>query len=309
MLSKWWFRVKAINSDRQHHLKNGVNYLEKNMKQLLLIYLVFCGIECDAQPKWISETPSGYVNDFYVASGLSRTSESDARQIAFGNALQKVIHGGMITISSTQDINNNYVEKFRDGESLSLDVVSKIQNEIKISGESQTIKGLKEEETYTQFGNGVYTVWILVKTPKRNPQPYTGPSKLSSVLRSLVPSVEQFYKGHSTKGYFVAGGTVSFAASGFVFSSLKITAESDAKNSRTQVLRDYYNGNANTYNNIAIACFIATAAVYVYNVVDALATDGDKVYVYVPKYENHALPITHFISPHTQNLISVKFKI
>lgn len=278
------------------------------MKIVMPFLCLFLTI-CYSQPKWIYDTPSGYSNDYYVASGSSNKSESDARQIAFTNVIQKVIQNGNITINASQTIANNFLEKFRNGESLSLDVISQIQNEMKISGESQTIRGLKEEESYTQYESGLYIVWLLVKTPKRYPLPYTEPSKFWLVIRSLGPSVEQFHKGETTKGFLIAGGTATFVVSGIVFSNLKVTAESDARNSRTQVLRDYYNDNANTYNNISLACFVATAALYIYNIVDALATDGKKVYVLETQSKKNEIYLSQNLFPKPQPLFSLKIEL
>jgi len=64
---------------------------------------------------------------------------------------------------------------------------------------------------------------------------------------------------------------------------LKITNEADARNARTQVLRDYYNDQSNTFSNLSLACFITASAVYLYNVVDAVASGAEKEYVVLPE--------------------------
>ncbi len=252
----------------------------------LFLFCSVCAISLTAseRPRWIAETPSGYIHDFYVGVGRSSASESEARNVALADALHRIVQSGTIMLQSSQVIKTQSIEKFKDGQSLSVDAIDNVVNDIRIIGESKTVKGLHEEEYYTEEHDGMFTVWSLVKIPKKNPKLYETPSKFSPVWRSvLLPSWGQFYKGESTKGYFIAGGTAILVSSGFIFSNLKITAESDAKNSRTQVLRDYYNDQSNTYNNISLACFIAVAAVYVYNVVDAVTTEGEKVYVLHPR--------------------------
>ncbi len=220
------------------------------------------------------------MNDYFVGGGSSNKSESEARQNAFANALQKIIQSGTITVQSSQDISDKSLEEFRNGQPLSLQVVSKIENEIRITGESQTIKGLREEETYAAFEHGLHTVWLLVKIPKKDPKPYSEPSPISPVWRSaIVPSWGQFYKGQIGKGYVIAISEAVFIPAGIILSNLETTNQADALVSRTQVLRDYYNGQANAYSNLSLGCFILAGAVYIYNVVDALVSPSEKVYV------------------------------
>jgi hypothetical protein len=275
-----------------------------------LFVLITAPLVASERPHWITETPSGYIHEFYVGVGRSSVSESDARNVSLANAIQTIVQSGTITVKGSQEIKTQSTEKFTNGQSVNLESVDNIVNEILIEGESQTLKGLREEEYYAEFSNGEYTVWSLIKIPKKNPRKDLPPTKMDAVWRSaLLPSWGQFYKREFTKGYFIAGGTAVFLTSGFVLSNLKITAESDAKISRTQVLRDYYNDQANTYNNLSLACFIVTAAVYIYNVVDAVAAEGEKVYVYEPQPKNYKIDITQNVFPKPQNLLCIKIDL
>jgi len=250
------------------------------MKLLVVLLMAFITVT-SSQPRWIAETPPGYSNDYFVASGTSAKSRSEAREIAFANVLQKIIQSGTIRVQSSQELSSKSLEEFRNGQPLSLEVVTKIENEIKISGESQTIKGLREEETYSEFDHGLHTVWLLAKIPKNYPRPYSEPSPLSPVWRSaIVPSWGQFYKGQSGKGYLIAISEAALIPAGLILNSLQVTNQADAQASHTQVLRDYYNAQANTYSNVSLACFIVAGAVYIYNVVDALVSAGEKEYVH-----------------------------
>jgi hypothetical protein len=230
------------------------------------------------------ETPPGYINDYFVGIGRSSASESDARNLALADALQRIVQSGTITLQGSQEIKTQSIEKFKDGQTVSFDAIDNVVNDIRVVGESKTIKGLREEEYYSEALNGVITVWSLVKIPKKYASPYSEPSKISPIWRSVVlPSWGQFYKGHNNKGYVIAISEAVLLPAGFILNNLKITNESDARNSRTQVLRDYYNEQANTYSNLSLGCFIAASAIYVYNVVDAVGTEGEKVYVDYPE--------------------------
>jgi hypothetical protein len=280
------------------------------MKLLSILSFFWASIAISSEhPHWIMEPPIGFTNDYFVGVGRSMVSESEARNTALADALHRIVQSGTITLQATQSIKTKSSEKFKDGQSVSLDVIDDVVNDIRIVGESKIVKGLREEEYFTEEQNGMYIVWSLVKIPKNNPKPYVPTSKFAPVWRSaILPSWGQFYKGEPTKGYLIAGSTVVLVSSGLILSNLKITSESDAKNSRTQVLRDYYNNQSNTYNNISIACFIAATAVYVYNIVDAVVTDGQKLYVEQPKnsHEDEITLVQKEMSNHNY-LFSIRF--
>lgn len=267
------------------------------MKTLLLI-LICSSIGLSERPRWITETLPGYINDYYVGIGRSSVSESDARNVALADALQRIVQSGTITLQGSQEIKTHSIEKFKDGQTVSFDAIDNVVNDIRIVGESKTIKGLREEEYYSEEREGIYTVWSLVKIPKRYPMLYESSSKYSPVWRSIVlPSWGQFYKEHNSKGYVIAVSEAILLPAGFILNNLKITNESDARNARTQVLRDYYNDQSNTFSNLSLACFITASAVYIYNVVDAVTSEGEKEYVILPDIRLNNSSIAGFPTP------------
>lgn len=258
------------------------------------------------KPAWINEVPQKdyYKNDYFVGEGESRNSLVVASKHAYRDAITKILQ--------TKVFEAKYSFKGRttqDGEQ----IIKNAIDEIVIDGYSSTIKALSRVEiyyeTWNEFSSIVHRYWVLVKIPKTNGY-NEPPTKFSPVWRSFfLPGWGQFYKGESAKGYFIVGGTAVFLTSGFIFSNLKITTESDARNARTQTLRDYYNDNTNKYNNISLACFIVTAALYVYNVIDAIAADGEKVYAYEPQNRNYGLKINQTMYPKTQDLYSLRIEL
>ncbi len=220
------------------------------MKYLFVLLGFYSLLFSTERPKWITEIPNGFRNDYFVGYGESKILE-EAKLLSEENAKSQV-RGKRSGINfSEQKITERYIEQEKD----------------------------------------LHRVWSLVSFPKLLEEQTSPPTKTTYFLRSaLLPSYAQFSKGESIKGYCIAGGLTASLVSGFVFSNLKITAESDAKNSRTQTLRDYYNDNANTYNNISLGCFIAASAIYIYNIVDAIAAEGEKIYV--NKTEIKRIPFT-----------------
>lgn len=238
--------------------------------KILILLLVGLSIAISSErPRWITETPAGFRNDYFIGYGESKMLE-EAKLLSEENA-------------------KSQVRSIRSG----------------INFSNQKIA-----ERHIEQDQYIYRVWSLVSFPKPFEEQNDPPTKTTYLWRSaLLPSYGQFSKGESVKGYFIAGGMVASLTSGFVLSNLKITAESDAKNSRTQILRDYYNENANTYNNISLACFIAATAIYIYNVVDAVSAEGDKVYVfeYRPKYIEIPLEKNPFDKP--SNIFAIHIQL
>ena len=53
-------------------------------------------------PEWINKIPSGYVNDYFIGKGVSKTSRAESISLASEDAIVSVINTGKITISYTE---------------------------------------------------------------------------------------------------------------------------------------------------------------------------------------------------------------
>lgn len=250
------------------------------MKSFLTLILSSFVLLASEKPKWIEQKPEGYTHDYFVGVGTSSVSEANARNAALANAMFRVIQNGSISIEGTQTIKSSTTEYFRDGNSVNSSVIDTIINEIKVTGHSTIVKGLSEEEYFTENLSGTITVWSLIKLPKAKPRKDLPPQKSDAIWRSiLVPSWGQFFKGDETKGYVIATSLALTIPAGVILGSLKENAEADAHNARTQSLRDYYTEQSNSFNTAQIACYSIAGAVYLYNIVDAIVSPGEKIYV------------------------------
>lgn len=254
-------------------------------------------------PKWITNRPSGYINDYFVGEGESRMSLPEASKEAVGNAVKKILQ------TKSFEATSSFSQMTTQDES---GIKKKIVDELIINGSSVIIKGLTQEESYYESWNEnqgiVHRCWVLVKVPKS-----TGfqepPTKFSPVWRSIIaPSWGQFYKGQPTKGYIIALSEAVLIPTGIILQSLKSTAEVDARNSRTQVLRDYYTDEANTYLNFSTVALVLAGAIYIYNIVDAIVSYGDKVYVYEPQQRKYKVTIVQNLFTKSHNLVSISIE-
>jgi hypothetical protein len=178
-----------------------------------------------------------------------------------------------------------------------------------INGLSATIKGLQQVETYyetwNESGNAVHRHWVLLRIPKKKDF-HDPPGKFEPVWRSVIlPGWGQFYKGQSTKGYFLLISEALLIPSGIIFLNLKNTAEVDAAGSRTQALKDYYTDQGNLYYNIGISALIAAGAVYIYNLFDVIMSEGERVYV----YDDRGVKMIPLIGHNNGVVVSAQLKI
>jgi len=195
------------------------------MKILLIISVFFQILISNDRPKWIDEIPAGYKNNYFVGQASSRQSELMAREKALFSAIAAVIRDAKINAQVNQSSQIRQKEEMKNGESVNFEEVTKITSEVVIKGESQTIIGLKEEEHFTEYSNGEYTVFTLVKIPKPFSMQTEPPSKSEYVTRSFIPGWSQYYKGQSTKGFLFISGEAALITSGIIFAFLKTDAE------------------------------------------------------------------------------------
>jgi hypothetical protein len=232
-----------------------------------------------AQPEWVNKTPSGYLNDYFVGKGSSSGSKTEASQKAFEDAIVSIIRNSSIQVKYSQD-DKVLSTQTSKGDEVNYEEVRKSAQELQITGESKTIKGLKEVETYYESKNNNYVAWVLVNLPKRNP--LLPPPRFSPVWRSiLLPGWGQLYKDETFKGLSFMTLIIGGIAGGFVLSELSKSSTDNANSSRTQVRRDFFNNEAKNYNTYSIVSFIVAGVFYSWSLIDAIAVKQDNLYIYI----------------------------
>ena len=145
-------------------------------------------------------------------------------------------------------------------------------------GELINVKARIVDE-YTERDGNLFYVYLLVQTAKNVDNDFELVNVTDAYpfsARCLVPGMQQLYKGQTAKGVAFIAGEVACVGGIIVGESLradysnKAAAEHNARNKTT------YIDNANTMQNVRNICIGAAAAVYVWNVVDALVSKGNK---------------------------------
>jgi len=239
--------------------------------KLIFFLLIVCATMNDiySQPEWVSKTPSGYLNDYFVGKGTSINSKTEAAQLAFEDAVILIMRNNTITVEYSTD-NKIYSTQTNINDSTKYEVVRKAAEELKINGNSKTMKGLKEVETYYELNGNSYVAWVLVDLPKKSP--ISPPSSFSPIWRScLLPGLGQLYSDKTFKGISFMVLSLGGIAGGFVFNQLSQDASNNAISSKTQVRRDFYNQQTKDYDTYSKISFITAGAFYLWSLVDAIA--------------------------------------
>jgi hypothetical protein len=271
-------------------------------KIVVLILLIKTTIVFSQEPMWMSKIPQDYLNDYFVVSGSSTYSETEAEEMAYRTALERISDSrGIIFEASPETIIQDNPNIRKGG-----GIVELKGSSIK-TGTSTIITDFKIWDRYSKNENGLFTVWLKVSIPKEHP--ISPPSPFSPVWRSIaLPGWGQFYKGQPTRGYIIALSEAILIPAGIILQNLKSTAEVDARNSPTQVLRNYYTDEANTYLNLSTAAYVLAGAIYIYNIVDAIVSDGEKVYVYEQQQKSNMISITENLLPKPQYKLTINFR-
>lgn len=248
------------------------------------------------KPRWVTSalpTPKtpGYI--FISSQGTGKSLE-EARQMALVNLTSKLEHERGLVVSSTVR-----VEKTSERNSAPR---KNSQFTLEASERGKQIDLVcRVVDEYWERKHGTYFVTELftVNDASRPGQgSYSDNIKLTTsygaapVFYSLIPGVGQFYKGSNVKGGLILGGTAVGAAAIIMTENQRAIYAKKMKEHPEHI--DFYRNKKANWElgrNIAIG---ATAALYVYNLIDAAVTPGRRrVNVNKRNYSYSLVPIVY----------------
>ncbi len=131
-------------------------------------------------------------------------------------------------------------------------------------------------------------------------------SGFAPIWRSaLVPGWGQLYKKQKAKGYTLLFSEVLFITAAFISQNQYDYNNNEAiKNIKHPETYYYYTDKADVWKTTRNAAFIGAGAVYLYSIIDAIATRGAKSYAYTkprkfyifPNYKQNAYQLTATIN-------------
>ena len=233
------------------------------MKKIFLLILTLLGFgtaaaqQGDVKPDWADgyfhelqnsyiEVVSGTGTDHVLARNNAARVIVERRNLATGQRVNVQITGDQVTLS----------------ESSELTVMARIL-----------------DEYAEHHGSGHWVVYLLVQTAK-NPtfefEPVTVTDRYPFGLKTLVPGMAQIDKGQTAKGIAFIAAEVATVGGIIVAEGLRSDYKNRINSTHNAAQKADYISKANTCTNLRNVCIAGAAAVYVWNLVDALASKGPK---------------------------------
>lgn len=272
------------------------------MKRYLL-FILFCATAATflchganksdkTKPRWMTSSlpqpkSPGYI--FVMAQGTGSSLE-EARQHAVVNLTSKLEHERGLVISSSVR-----VDKTASRET-GIQQTKEFHMEASENGKQMNITCRVVDEYWERTPAKGYEVTELftVNDNKRADQgSYNDNIRLTTsygaapVLYSLIPGVGQFAKGSYAKGGLLMGGTAVGAAAVVLCETQRADYAKKMKEKPQHL--DFYRNKKSTWEtgrNIALG---VTAAVYLYNLIDAAAAPGRRRVVVKKQHYDYAL--------------------
>jgi hypothetical protein len=192
------------------------------------------------------------------------------------NTYLETASGTAKTIGEARDKAASEIVRKRD---LATGASAKVVNGQVTTSGSLKVKSRIVDEYVERNSQGEYTVYILAQTAKHPGNPYEQVSVTDEYpfsARCFVPGMQQLYKGQKVKGIAFIGAEVLAVGGIIVSESMRADYSGKAAVERNASRKTALVDNANTMQNVRNICIGAAAAVYIWNVVDAIVSKGGK---------------------------------
>ncbi|MBD5345011.1 MAG: hypothetical protein HDR90_08525 [Bacteroides sp.] len=233
------------------------------------------------KPRWMhtSVTPSNSTFVYDVVTS-DAPSLAKAREQALSSLLiQAGLEGGQTVKTDVESYLHESHSVHNNKEDRAADETITVKSSLK--GEPVTLTARKVDEYWEHMPDGSYHLTTLYARSPVNVTPRFDDVRLTTnygargLWRSaIVPGWGQFYKGSYVKGGLILGGSVLLAG-GIIYT------ENMRQDYMNKIAKTHNTGNIRSYKNSADnfamgrnICIGALAALYVYNMVDAIVAPG-----------------------------------
>ena len=240
------------------------------------------------KPQWAAKGES------YLNNQRSNTSYYFKVVYNSGPNLTDIRNRRVEALSSEMITKNNDIEKLENHEAENVQngsAFSKVTYRNNANNR-QEIKQFhhKVVDEYYEWSYGAWQLYTLFAVSEDEIPVFDNFSSTTSygaapVLMSIIPGVGQMYKGSTLKGICMLGG-VAACGLGALFCE---NERSDYKNKMKEQpqFAQTYNTKANNYETARNICIGASAAIWLYNIIDAAVAKGAKRIVISPNYGSY----------------------
>lgn len=259
----------------------------KFLRLLLVAVLAVCSVTAIAQksdnikPRWMhsSVIPSNSTFVYDVVTSDAPSLAKAREQALSSLMIQAGLEGGQTVETNVDSYLHESHSARNDKEDRTADETITVKSTLK--GEPVTLTARKVDEYWEHMPDGSYHLSTLYARSPVNVTPRFDDLRLTTnyggrgLWRSaIVPGWGQFYKGSNLKGGLILGGTVLLAG-GIIYT------ENMRQDYMNKITKTHNTGNIRSYKNSADnfamgrnVCIGALAALYVYNLVDAIVAPG-----------------------------------
>lgn len=239
------------------------------------------------KPKWVNNTPRELNSTYRFVEVVSTGSSIESARMSRLHQLalnEKVASAAKVAISSgtLTTIEDVYTEQGVTGKQTDKSFIN-----VKVDDEEYTLQARLVDEYLSGMEHGMVQLHSLYMVAVCD-NPIFDHAGLSTsygvtpLLMSIVPGAGQWYKGSKAKGAMFLGGTAALAGS-MVYCQSRIT------NSRNLAAQTYnpehlriYSRRISNFSTARNVCIGAAAALYVWNLVDAVVAPGARRIVVRP---------------------------
>lgn len=232
------------------------------------------------RPRWINNLPKPSNNTFtYETVTAEGTTLDEARQKCLNELISTTgFKNGVVTVT-----NNNSTEDSRqiwhDGK-YSEDYDMSSSTTISMKGAETKLFVKNVAEYWQRDKSGEYTMTKLFAKSESDTHTFDNTAVTDrygarGLWRSaIIPGWGQIYKGSVVKGSLILGGTAVLIG-GIIFTeNERAHYAGKIKGTHNEQLRKSYRNKRNNFATARNVCIGATAALYVYNLVDAVVSRG-----------------------------------
>ncbi len=260
----------------------------KKVSFIILTLLMISPTLAFAQkPKWVNNTPRELNSTYRFVEVVSIGNTIESARIARLHQLalnEKIASAAQVSISSgtLTTIEDVYTEQ-----GVTSKQTDKSHINVKVDDENYTLQARLVDEYLTDAEYGLKQLHSLYMVAVCDDPIFDNAHKSTSygvapLFMSIIPGAGQWYKGSKAKGAMFLGGTAALAG-GMVYFQSRIT------NSRNLAAQTYnpehlriYSRRISNFSMARNVCIGATAALYIWNLVDAVAIPGARRIVVRP---------------------------
>ena len=241
------------------------------------------------EPRWMSSLPHPSNSSFYyvrieaLATDVESAKKLCLKYLASRIELEQSVRISEVSMTTDETTSTMENGRFREN------IVTKSNYSFRVEGTpvNLTAKLVDEFLVETIVGgkrmlkmNTLYAVARKGYAPVFDDISFSRYYGMQGFARSLIPGWGQMYKGSTTKGLCILGGEVVCIGGIIVCENLRSSYIKKMKE-QPKFAKDY-SSKADNWENGRNFCIGAAAALYVYNLIDAIAAKGAKRVIVKP---------------------------